>query len=510
MRADEAAAKALPVPPISPPEVGEFFADRTPKTLTVRGAPGAGKTTFSLSTLSAFKGSRIYVSTSVPRDALFRQFPWLSAPGHPSIRFIELLRFRTPAKESDDSVDQMRDVLQARASDLVDLASVLSLPRVLYDALAENEGQPKLVVIDSWEGWAENLLGGTSADLDVWSTRWVIERQLLDQILRTGAHVLMVVERDERNRFDYVVDGAISLSSGEFEGRQERWMALTKLRGVQIGSPAYPFTLDGAKFRCIVPMVSRPSLRPVGDETDPEPTARSLWPGSSAFATRFGRLPARGTLLLETDGETPLGVTWLLTAPMVLSALRAHGRVVLRPPAGLPLGELWRTISTAVPAQVASEGLRFVNVAAGPDSAGVPDELLLPAVQSPGSVESNLVAPAIDFLREGSGTDSPGLAVIFPHEEFDPGSDPQARDPYLGLPSLARRSGALLGAVMILRSEDPHIGQARVRSSVHLVLRARRGQFFLYGVRPWTPLFVVQVTEPGTVPSVGYDLIPIV
>lgn len=495
-------------PPLLPPEVEGFLSDPIPNAATVRGGPGTGKTTFALSALASFPGHRVYLSSSVSRPSLYRQFPWLAELRPPEIEFLELTRWTPMASDGSGDLDQMREVLQARASDLVDLARVLSLPRALTSSLAAHAAEPQLVVVDSWEGWVENLLGGSSANLDVWTTRWILERALLDKIQRAGAHVLMIVERDERNRFDYAVDGAIALSSSEFEGRQERWLSLPKLRGVRIANSSYPFTLEGSKFRSIVPTASRPRPQLIRDDPDPGPAPGWLWPGSAAFAARFGRLPVRGTLLLEADGETPIGVTWLLTAPMVLAALRSGNRVVLRPPAGLPTEDLWRELSSSMPAAAAAPGLRFADVATGSDRVGVPPETILTGSDSSGLTDSAHRGEAIDFLRLGPA--GPGLAVIFPHEEFDPGSDIHTRDLYLGLPTIARRSGASLGAVLILRSDDPHIEPARVRSSTHLVVRARRGQFFLYGVRPWTPLFVLHLPAPDAQGGSRYDLIPIV
>lgn len=408
------------------------------------------------------------------------------------------------------SVDQMREVLQARASDLVDLASVLSLPSSLYDKLSSGAPGQKMVVFDSWEGWVENLLGGTSANLDVWTTRWVLERSLLDQVLRTGAHAIMVVERDERNRFDYIVDGALALTASEYEGRQERWTSLTKLRGVRVGTSAYPFTLEGAIFHAIVPSDARPAPFGIREESDPDPTSEGLWPGSSAFASQFGRLPYRGIILLETDGEAPLWVAWILTAPAVLASLRAGARVTVRPPSDLSVGQLWRTISAAVPPDRIAASLRFLDVPPGAGRAGLPPEVLLPDSEAVLPTVGIRDAAALDFLRSAPDSRITNMAVLFPHADLGTGGDAATASASLGLPGAARRSGTPLCSLVVLRSDDPNVEAARVRSSVHLALRARRGQFFLYGVRPWTPLCVLRLA--GALPNArtAYDLIPMV
>ena len=253
-----------------PPELSRFLAGPGAKTLTVRGPPGAGKTTFALALLDQFEGYRAYISARVPRESIVRDHPWLAGFGRHGIEVIELLRFRGGAA-AGLQVGRLRDALEDRASDLVDLSTILSLPKELEESLASHAAEPRFVTIDSWEAWVENLLGPTPFALDVPTTRWELERSLLDRFREAGVHVLLVVEREERARLDYVTDGALSLTVSEADGRAQRWLSYQKLRGVRLGSISYPFTLDGGRFQCVLPAPFHARIAPIPDEPDPGP-----------------------------------------------------------------------------------------------------------------------------------------------------------------------------------------------------------------------------------------------
>ena len=476
-----------------------------------------GKTSFALAALANFSGFRAFVSTTVDRDSLVRQFPWLSDARQPKVELVEFLRFRTPDVDSAIDVSAMRNALQSRASDLVDVASVLSLPPALHQLLAAHANEPKMVAIDSWEAWIGNLLGPSSTAFDVPTTRWELERTILGQILRTQAHVLMVAERSEPSRFDYVADGVVALSASELEERRERWMSIAKLRGTEVESPSYPFTLDRGKFRCLVPQ--RPPTGPyqVGDEPDPNPTDPSLWPGLAAFAEWFGRIPPMGYSLLETDSETPVLSLWRLAAPALLAALRAGGRVVVRPPGNLTAAGLRQNFIPALSSLESLDRLGVVVPTSAPSSTegfalgrlNASGELLPWPSETEPPEEGSARRTVLGFLGAPSAAPPRNLVVIFPDAEVDLSQDSHGVDAFLGVPSQARREGSRFGALIVMHSDDPHIEQIRVRSSVHIVARTRRGQLFLFGVRPWTPLLV---PSPPTVapepPSFGF--VPVV
>ena len=494
-----------------PSEIARFLSDPSPQTLTVRGPPGAGKTTFALAVLEQFPGYRAFVSARVPRSSIIRAHPWISHANRKGIDIMETLRFRGTDDPTGLRVGQLRDALQARATDLVELTSVLRLPRELEDAVSAAGTGPKLVTIDSWEAWVENTLGSTPRTLEEPTTRWELERSLLDVFRDSGVHTMLVVEREERTRLDYVTDGALSLTVSETDGRAERWISFQKLRGTKLGSLSYPFTLEGGRFRCIRPTAFHAPVALVPDEPDPGPGAAGLWPGSVAFATRFGRLPIPGSTLLEADGETPVRLLWRLVVPMVAAALRSGGRVVVRPPGHLSSQEIWRVLEPTSTEANLESSLRILSSEVQEALPGGPDGPFL-RVAGEGLVEAQRSIDRVDstgFFRSALPPNARSLVVVFVDSPFEPTGAGAGPEPFMALAGLARRSGNV-AIVLVARASDAFIGPLRARSALHLLIHAGRGQFFLTGIRPWTPHYALALPGPDSGPARPYELVPIV
>jgi KaiC/GvpD/RAD55 family RecA-like ATPase len=494
-----------------PPEIARFLSDPSPQTFTVRGPPGAGKTTFALAVLEQFAGYRAFVSARVPRSSILRAHPWVSGTGSERIDIMESLRFRGTEDPSALRVGQLRDALQARAADLVELTTVLRLPRELEDAVTAVGSGPKLVAIDSWEAWVENTLGSTPRALEEPTTRWELERSLLDVFRDSGVHTMLVVEREERTRLDYVTDGALSLTVAEADGRAERWISFQKLRGTKLGSLSYPFTLEGGQFRCIRPTPFHAPLALVPDEPDPGPQAPGLWPGSVAFATRFGRLPIPGSTLLEADGETPVRLLWRLVVPMVAAALRSGGHVVVRPPGHLSAQEIWKVLEPTSTATSLESSLRILSSEAEEALPGGAEGPFL-RVAGEGLVEAQRSIDRVDstgFFRAPLSPTARSLVVVFVDSPFEPGGAGAGPEPFMALAGLARRSGNV-AIVLVARASDVFIGPLRARSALHLLIHSGRGQFFLTGNRPWTPHFALTLSGSDGGPARPYELVPIV
>jgi KaiC/GvpD/RAD55 family RecA-like ATPase len=489
-----------------PAELRDFLSGKLRQTVVVRGAPGVGKTTFALSALAAFSGARIFLTARVPTEVLQRQFAWLGDASTPPIDLVEFVRFRTVPATGILSIEHLRRTLQARAADLIDVSQVINLPPIVADHLDRQPGGPRLIVIDSWEAYVENILGSSAINLDAPTTRWELERSMLDQLLATDSSVLMVVERDARTRFDYIVDGSLLLRSEEVDGREQRWLEITKLRGERIRRGSYPFTLEGARFGAFLGARALPR-GPARADPDPAPTSAELWPGSTVFASQFGRLPLNGPLLIETDSETSGRVLWGLVLPMVESSLASGGRVIVRPPVALGPAEVWSSFPHLLPSARLVRSLRIVDAPRLMPSGEAPAEVFLHAESGPvaapkpgasaGDPPSDLSPEALRAL-EFLGSAPPegrNLVVVFPsvREDLDPRHGP---DEYLRLLGRARREGTRFSSVVVMTSGDPVLAWARSRAPVHVSIATRRGQVFLFGVRPWTPSFLLDLAEP--------------
>jgi len=497
---------------VLPPEISRFYTVGSPQNLTVRGPPGAGKTTFALEVLDRFAGYRAFVSTRVPVPSVVRDHPWVDPSRRSGIDLVETLRFRGGSEVAPLHVGTLRDALQNRASDLVDLSTILALPKELEEGFAAHPKVPKLVAIDSWEAWVENLLGPTPFAVDVPTTRWELERSLLERFRDAGAHLLLIVEREERAQLDYVTDGSIALSVTESDGRAERWIGLQKLRGVRLEEISYPFTLEGGRFLCIRPTSFHAPLVPIPDEPDPGPEMRGLWPGSAALATRFGRLPAPGGTLFEADTETPARLLGRLVVPIVASALRTGGRAVIRPPAHFSARELLDALGPARTDLAGDAKLRILSSEPSDGPApGASGSVLHMA--GDGTVEVRRSVEELDasgFFRDPQSATAHSVLVLFLEPTLDPAGVAGELESFLTLSAIARRTAGRVATVIAARANSPLIEPVRSRSALHLTVRTRRGQYFLNGVRPWTPNYALSIPPAPEAMSAPYHLTPIV
>lgn len=506
-----------------PPELARFFSGATPRTLCIRGAPGTGKTTLALE-IADFLGVRAVVASSVPRPILLEQFPWISSSRSPMIEVLDLSgpdnNGHAEAPPREWTGGRVGPVGQGPTGG----GPCPSVQRMLRRIFQTEDSAPKMLVIDSWEGCLQGLIGPRAPEPTDPIACGDVERTFLGEALARGPQVVIVAERDGPGPLDYVTDGALLLSSSEFEGREERWLSLGKLRGTRLENSSYPFTLEGGRFRTLLPLPMRPRRAdPWGEDApDPEPTEASLWPGSSAFARWFGRLlPARCTLL-EADSETPESVLWAIVSPMARATLRGGGRVVVRPPPSLSGVEVWEDLSRAASTGALASQLRIASPRPHPLPPGSPENVFFGPVDRLRTFLSEPEATTMssrdilwreiaDFLRYDRPEAGHHLVLAFPDTGLGLEGEASGRavDPFLSLPSDEERAEAGYGVVLIMRMEDPNVVRLRARCTTHLLVRTFRGRLFLYGVRPWTPLLIPAPSEASGEGAEPYGLLPV-
>jgi KaiC/GvpD/RAD55 family RecA-like ATPase len=494
-----------------PPEIVRFFTSSASQTITVRGPPGAGKTTFALEVLARFAGYRAFVSTRVPRPSLIRDHAWVDPANGSDIDLVETLRFRGGAQSPVLHVGTLRDALQDRASDLVDLSSILALPKELESGFSAHANDRKLVAIDSWDAWVENLLGPTPFAVDVPTTRWELERSLLERLRDAGTHLILVVEREERAQLDYVTDGSLTLSVTESDGRAERWIYFQKLRGTRLEEISYPFTLEGGRFLCIRPTPFGGLSAPIPVEPDPGRAMPGIWPGSAALAARCGRLPVPGTTLFEADSETPLRLLARLVIPIVASALRSGGWAIARPPAHFAAGEMLAGLSPAFPGAAPPGALRILS--SEPEEPGEPAGGPVVHMASEGVDEVRKAVGSLDalgFFRAALPEGAHSVLAVFLEPTLEPAGAAGELESFLSLAEAARRSSGRAATVIAARTRSPLIEAIRSRSALHLLVTTRRGHYFLTGIRPWTPQLALSLPVGDRKATVPYELTPIV
>ena len=473
-----------------PVELSAFLLRPPPQALLVRGPPGTGKTTFALALLQSFRGKRVYVSGRLGRTELAKDFPWLVGP-----------TFGVSVVDASQSSDRLEvtlrafaDAHEARAEPVEpDAALALGRPPQAVEAWSRASPQlPTMIVLDSWDSIVEQQADRHRAVGTPPPSRAELERAALTQMHSGPVFVVLVVEDRNAGQLEYLVNGVVSLERQSSRDRLERWLVLDKLRGVRIASPTYPFTLEGGRFQCASRLDSRKEARLGRADPDPDPTPGTLWPGSSDYATHFGR-PHLGRLtLIETDHEVPDYAVRLLMSSFLTSVLTSRGKTFhVLPPRSYP-NDIWKMCSSILTRE---EFLRQVRIE-GTGAMGL-DEEIAGAIVSfpenlPGATEPR-TPEALRFLQENPESASPNLTVLWSSglralNAQTPGAYTPENLPGIVQTYLHR---AKIHTLFVGMVDDPLTASLAPVAETRVRMTARSGRVFLWGGDPPSPYMVL-------------------
>ncbi|UCE72977.1 MAG: hypothetical protein JSV56_08030 [Methanomassiliicoccales archaeon] len=257
-----------------PNEIVSFFQQPSGRSLMIKGSPGTGKTTFALQLLEelADPDKSFYLTTRVSDDALYSQFPWLKDK-EMRTRIVDSGRiFLKSLKSTEGAMDEVvettsetptlssaRDFLKSISDepgpptkvDRTRLSSLLERTRMpeienTYDRVEYVLPEKTILVIDSIEGITHKY----NVDAEVLIT--TLQKDLVEN---SHSDLILVLEKAEIPQLEYLVDGVLSLSMGELDGRRMRELQLVKLRATEIRQPGYLLTLQHGRFHCFEPFI---------------------------------------------------------------------------------------------------------------------------------------------------------------------------------------------------------------------------------------------------------------
>jgi KaiC/GvpD/RAD55 family RecA-like ATPase len=481
-----------------PAEIRTFVARPGPQSLLIRGSPGSGKTTLGLALLGAFPGQRILVTNRVSDTELRGDFPWLHLGGVDPIQVIDASNRTRGLAEAALAVHDLPKVLSGETGG--EVSNFMWLPEAVQEAYSSMESdRPSMVIIDSWDALVEDFMATRPSGHLPTPVREDVERLLLSFMRRSGVTLVLILERDVQTQLDYLVNAVVTTEKELVNGRLERWLYIPKLRGQRIETPSYPFSLEGSRFRTVRPFRfgrrtnGGQRASEIAGEPPPEPMVGRVWPGCIDFAMAFGMFNVGATTVIETDPEVPHSLTQVLVDPPVVQTLLAGGRVLLIPPPGTRPDDIYQPYHSIVPAEKLADQLRIFSVAG---TEGVPEEaqaIMLPMPRGPGFRSDPIFHAAFEFIRQEGTPNVPNLIVRTTGGE-------RALAQMVGLPVTPENFATVAAAyVANLHSHQIVIGNIgdsllvalNDLSSIRLQLRAREGRYFLNGVRPFTPSYVI-------------------
>jgi KaiC/GvpD/RAD55 family RecA-like ATPase len=213
-----------------PIEISEAFQQKDiGYSILIKGEAGAGKSTLALTLLSVLTDLEpIYISTRVAPSSLFSQFPWIKGRLKEE-NIIDATRTYLPP--IGDTKELKTHVLRTiRFSDAPEFL------KIIYERIEKYENV--VVVIDSWDA----IISSTKERNQEW------ENMFTEFTRQMHIKLILISESSEKTFLDYIVDGIVTLKDSEMDGRILREIEINKTRGIQRRQKRYHYTLNNNKF----------------------------------------------------------------------------------------------------------------------------------------------------------------------------------------------------------------------------------------------------------------------
>lgn len=300
-------------------EISRFFAEDAGHTLLIHGAPGTGKTLFTLRVLNLVRpqGEVLYVSTRVDQSTVYQMY-----------------LDDTSLLDKTNIVDLSQGPYELPVT--IDLPfSKLNLDSLLEWIQSINEATDNLTIaFDSWDLIHRYLAGRHENPQSITA----MTSQLVALARENQIKVLLVSEEPDPSALKYIVDGVVSPQvSMDQRGRTRRNLKLEKLRGVRIENRLQPFTLTNGTFQAI-PSVELKSAQ----TTETEGTWDLLPNSKTTYSTGIGDLDPildagydRGSVVhLDLGSDLSRDVWSVLTLPTIRNFVANEMCATVIPPKG--------------------------------------------------------------------------------------------------------------------------------------------------------------------------------
>jgi KaiC/GvpD/RAD55 family RecA-like ATPase len=502
-----------------PNELREFLQLPGPQSLIIRGPPGSGKTTLSLALLEAAAGNKVLVTNRVPSQELGREFPWLGHNGSSSIQVVDASDMELSLHGISHAVAQAQDLLTINPGERGRLSEFLTLPAPIQDAWSRLPNDAaSTVVVDSWDALVEHYLGRRAHELESRMDRGELERMLIRLMGRSPSHLVLVLETEAQSQLDYLVNGVVVTRRELVNDRLERWLQLPKLRGIRIANASYPYTVEGARFQCIEPLNAYGEIQRGHPDIEPDRMPGFIWPGSKGFAEAFGRLAIGRLTLVEVGEEVPDYVAQHLIEPAAVHAVQNGARVLVLPSPALSADEIWGPLEDARPGGHLAESFRVLDVSGqlerglrGDTKGRLPSLISIKSLPSPSPDRDPDDNEISRWLKGGVAGGPAGVVTLYSSGLESLAATlkiPITSETASGMPATIQNTlgGTRLHIIAVAKSTTPLFQPIKSLASIHIRLVNRQGRVLVYGLKPWTPGFVLTESTNGG----PYDLLRIV
>ncbi len=423
----------------------------------VKGAPGMGKSTLAL-TLMVEKANvnGFYVSTRVKPDKLYEQFPWAR-------KYVKV-----------DNIFDATEMVGEVNVDTSGMGEEGGLP-ILKEVRSKVEGlKDATVIVDTWDA-IHSSLGDSAIQA---------EKKLVDWPREEGLTLVLVSEFMDTRVLEFLVDGVVTLSDSEIDGRRVRNVRLDKLRECEIRNLRYVYTLKNGIFRRFPPLrIKEPEEEepwmPFSDEKCP------FYSGSPVLDDSVGKCLQGGTILMEMGNNVPYQWVDILVRPFVLNFIAKDRGVLFIPPAEFAPEQIRNDIT-----QYVSEDSfdTYVTMFA----AGVGNKELPYVLDTFSKSEEESEKMWLRVEEEKRNESWGHMLRVINVDRFEHAFGMQRTLRKCANEIAKARLGEDL-IIIITRSTLDSTRQLRTMVDLDLKLMERFGSFYIYGEMPRTGLFNVDV-----------------
>ena len=314
------------------------------RAISIKGPPGAGKTTLALELIKAARGG-VYISTRVTQSLLVKQ--------HASFKSLiekgELVLYRPTTQKA----------MAGPRYEEVRLGKGMSEVAQKVAEVAIDRSKP-LIILDSWNSFAREL---DEKEL----TR--AEQTLFATVENSQLRVVFVSEGLELTSIDYLVDAIVALHDNEHEARRVRTIEWVKLRGTEIAQKKCLFTLANGQFK-ILPRTTEhsPQANFTPQKFKPTPHSTDMYStGSQDFDAFLGGLRRGGVALLEFGRTISPQVHLPLTTAIRCNFLAQGGCSVTIPSGEVPPERIGQDTHPYLDRQVMESSMRIGHFETAPE-----------------------------------------------------------------------------------------------------------------------------------------------
>jgi KaiC/GvpD/RAD55 family RecA-like ATPase len=442
---------------------------KTPgQVLLVQGPPGSGKTTFALEILNSIQEThKIYASSRVAPARLRHQFPWID----------EVIDTMSGRSARGSWIDELHDLRRVEPDTIFN--QILRL---------KHAKQRALLVVDSWEGAIRNTND---------EGRKMLESAVLSELDESKVSVVIVVE-DSKHAGDlgYLVDGIVTVDQSELDGRRVRTIAMNKLRGFSVPTKRGIFSLDNARFNILPNGLRQPSPDSTPKWLEPIPNPAGAFSLGSMDMDRMlgGSIPRGSFLLIDVDSSVaPVEIRTILNM-MRANFINQNLPCVIVPTAAYSSDTVAESLSKYVGWEAIDERVRILEY----NQSLAPKKWRL-------VMKSHLQDDVKTFAHAWDE-----LGTISPHRMLDINMDKAVQ--VYGRDELSTPGLTELGANMrdteglniaITSTESKLRDQWLSVVDYHLKIKNADGSLVIYGVKPFTPLYGVDLNYEKGYPAVN-------